>query len=98
MKGIRLRAAVMWLTASAGLAAWAVLFSANYLNASVEAYGAMAQHLDYLRTVLWRYLAVGGSLFAAWTFFGVRFWRGWRRGNRQRSEDSVHRHVRAGLG
>lgn len=94
------RAAIIWLTASAGLGAWVVLFSANCLNASVEAYGPIAQHLEHLHTLLWRYLAAGGVLFAAWTASGISFWRGRRADHgrgRANAKDS-RRQVRAGTG
>jgi hypothetical protein len=58
---------------SAVILIWAALFYKNYGQASVVAFGDIAQHLAYLRVILWRYLLVGGALFAV--FAAVLFQR-----------------------
>lgn len=98
MKFVRMYAGVLWLATSAGLGAWAVLFATNYLNASVEAYGPLAQHLGYLRVLFWRYIAAGGALFAGWLAFGITFLRGRQASHGRERADQRHGQVRAGTG
>lgn len=46
--------------------AWWLLFRANVLNASIVAFGPVTAHMGHLRSLLYRYIALGLPILGLW--------------------------------